>query len=327
VDAKARSKTAELIDAIRENPKRFSFEQIVRLIRHELAHTNPNSKKALREQVRIVPWLSLAFPPADVLSCQIREKQGKRHYELEATDFGLYSTQGPLPTFYTEELVEYARADSSLVKDFLDIINNHLYYFHGLALSHYNQPRKLLEENDPTIQLVFYSLMGQGQAGLRPETGMQLGALELFMGPRSSQGLAVYLGMALGMGRVEIDECIENTVAVPEDQLCRLGSANSQLGENIVVGKYIKEFQAKMRIHFYDVPEETFCAFIRDSTEFDRVRDCVERFAEEMLEFDICLHPAPDLVADNHRLGLGQTGAGFLCPPGGKAEKTVLVRF
>ena len=321
-------KTAELIASVQKNPRSFSFEQIFRLMRHHLAELGDGSERALHDQVRVVPWLSLAFPPADVLSFKADiDDRGQPHYSLVTTNFGLYSTQGPLPTFYTEDLIEEYRADSSLTKDFLDIINSHLYHYYGLSRSHNNQPARLLEYRDPVTEFVLYAFMGQGQEGLRPETGIQAGTLEFFLGPRSSQGLSVYLCAVLSLERIEVEECVRYPVDIPLDQRCRLGRENTFLGDNIVVGLYITDYQTKIRLHFFDVAEETIQGFVRNTKEYERVKRHVDRFVEDSLEFDICLHPAPVVDFAKHRLGLGLSLASYLCAPGSLPQKPVLVRF
>jgi predicted component of type VI protein secretion system len=63
-------------------------------------------------------------------------------YRLETTLFGLYSTQGPLPTLHTEELLDEACLDQSVVKDFLDLIDNRLARYLYQAELHFNHPRR-----------------------------------------------------------------------------------------------------------------------------------------------------------------------------------------
>src|SRR5919108_3991821 len=73
--------------------------------------------------VRVRPELSLAFPAADIAGI---EKRGEG-YLVTARFLGLYGPASPLPTFYTEELLDEAAADACATREFLDIVNHRLY--------------------------------------------------------------------------------------------------------------------------------------------------------------------------------------------------------
>ncbi len=61
------------------------------------------SEKAFTDNVRIRPHLGLGFPQRDINHIE-RDASGR--YRIEANFFGLYGVTSPLPTFYTEDLIE-----------------------------------------------------------------------------------------------------------------------------------------------------------------------------------------------------------------------------
>jgi len=104
----------------------FSFVQVMRLARK---HLDPKGEEGLPEipwqdRVRVRPELSLAFPASDVAGV---EKDGD-NLRVTTTFLALYGASSPLPTFYTEDLMDEASNDESVCRDFLDIIHQRLYH-------------------------------------------------------------------------------------------------------------------------------------------------------------------------------------------------------
>ena len=108
-----------LIDELVEHGHEFSFVQVMRLARRYLDSDGEAGIPGIpwQERVRIRPELSLAFPAADVAKV---ERDGD-NLRVTATFLGLYGPSSPLPTFYTEDLMEESSNDESVFRDFLDI--------------------------------------------------------------------------------------------------------------------------------------------------------------------------------------------------------------
>ena len=114
-----------LINDLLSRGHEFSFTQVMRLARTVLG---PGGARELpdvpwQERVRVRPDLSLAFPASDV----VRVEQDGTDLLVETTFLGLYGSSSPLPTHYTEDLMDEASADSSVSRDFLDILHQRLY--------------------------------------------------------------------------------------------------------------------------------------------------------------------------------------------------------
>ncbi len=85
--------------------ERFSFSQAYRLLRL-LAHR----EGAQNPSIKVRPNLSLDFPGNDL--SEIREV-GTAEYRLTANFLGLYGVTSPLPTFYTEDLLDEQHAKAA----------------------------------------------------------------------------------------------------------------------------------------------------------------------------------------------------------------------
>jgi hypothetical protein len=61
------------------------------------------SEKDFVDNVRVRPRLGLGFPLRDIEGIE-QDEDGR--YRIEANFFGLYGVTSPLPTFYTEDLID-----------------------------------------------------------------------------------------------------------------------------------------------------------------------------------------------------------------------------
>jgi type VI secretion system protein ImpH len=327
-------KTASIKDALLDAPGRFSLTQAIRLLELEQEGEGQSLDEA-RRHVRIVSWLSLAYPPGEVsaltredVPSDEEETDAPVHssrYRLETPLFGLYSTQGPLPTLYTEEMLDEARLDQSVVKDFLDLIDNRLAHYLCQAELHYNHPRRLIEHADSDVERVLNSLMGQAYPALRPGDHPHPHAAELLAGPRTARGLADYLVFELGWPQIEVEECVPREAEIPPTQRCRLGLANCELGVNLMLGDRIQDVSGKIRIHLKDLPEARLQSCLHGNPGHTALLRLVRCYMNEALAFDIVLHPNSRHIPKNHILGGGLRVGTHLPPNGQPARQSVTV--
>src|SRR5690606_16110792 len=73
--------------------------------------------------VRVRPALKLSFPENDIDAIALDEDK----IRITANFFGLYGVTSPLPTFYTEDLIDEQLAGGTNARDFLDILHATLY--------------------------------------------------------------------------------------------------------------------------------------------------------------------------------------------------------
>ena len=55
-----------------------------------------------------------------------------------------------------------------------------------------------------------------------------------------------------------IEQCVERRVDILDEQRNRLGLANSKLGEDLVLGQYVRDRGGKFRIHIRELDWERF---------------------------------------------------------------------
>lgn len=241
--------------------------------------------------IRIVPNLSLAFPPADIHSIEELATEEAVRFKITANHLGLYGTSSPLPTFYTEDLMEEAAEDESVTKDFVDIVNFRLYQLLFRCIIKYNQFLKTIEENDIRDFERLFCLIGLGEAQLRkPIQHPQ--RLIRYMGlfsqnPRSALGLKTLLNDALGQAPINILSCRYRKAKIPEDQRFVMGNAVGTLGVDAFVGEQIDDRMGKFSIQIGPMNAKTFMKYFPGNPEYDWLVLLTRLYILEPMLFDI----------------------------------------
>ncbi len=287
-----RDKTVDIERLLLTEPLCFTMTQALWLLGFLNADTAEGVDLFTRRNLHVVPWLSLAFPPGEVVSVERTETKSKPIFRVTVPYYGLYSTMGALPTFYTEELFDEAREDESISRDFLDIINNHLYHLLYAANRHGDIVRRTVESANHSAEFVQYSLMGQAEDMLRDSELPAIAIVDLIaQRPRSAIRLERYLAFTLGHGGVEIEQCVKRRAPVPPSQRCRLGVGGCRIGDDAVLGVDIADSTSKFRIHLHNEKPEDMEKFLPARRGYLTFRSRVERFMDSPQEFDLVLHP------------------------------------
>ena len=269
----------------------FSFFQVMRLLRLLGAGQKASSDSYDHEtgNIRMRPELSLAFPASDI--SKIEEIEGEEaSFLITATFLGLYGPSSPLPTFYTEDLLDEASRDSSVARDFLDIFNHRIFSLLFHCWTKYRQFYKVIEEKNEKDMERLFCLMGLGEEKLRKD--MEAYSLIRYAGlftqfPRSTVGLETLLSDAFRGIPVAIIPCLERKVAIPEDQRLYLGISGNYIGEDCVLGEEITDRMGKFRIKLGPVEGKQFNSLLRGSPDHKRLAFLTKFYLADQLEFDI----------------------------------------
>lgn len=247
-----------------KNASGYQFFQAVRLLRLLLARTEGASfEDEFWNRITIRPALSLAFPPHDIDSLDWEGVAGKP--VLDANFFGLYGVSSPLPTFYTEDLIEEKIEDGSAARDFLDILHGRLYPLLYEAWEKNRLSLRAYEKGEKEIENLFHVFTGLSLPvfrGIDPlaSTALRYAGL-LTQHPRSARGLEAILSDVLDGVPVRIEQCVERRVALPDEQRLILGCALS-LGEETVLGDRITNRTNQLLIRIGPVDNVAFEALL-----------------------------------------------------------------
>ena len=269
----------------------YSFFQVLRLLsRIDEESSSDLTVSELARRVRVRPNLSLAFPAADVE--EVKEIAGARSskYQVVANFLGLYGVSSPLPTFYTEDLMDEAGEDESAGRDFVDILNNRIYLLFFESLQKYRPFFHINDSDKALYKERLFCLEGFGEpAHLRgiPDAGQLLRYIGLFsQRPRSTEGLKTLLGDALGY-TVDITSCVLRKARIPEDQLLRLGLSGGLLGEDCVLGRELDDRMGRFRIEIGPLNSDEYREFFPGSKTYNRLVLLTELYLQDPLEYEV----------------------------------------
>ena len=272
----------------------FSFFQVLRLLRllGQEAERSPKTEAYAKEDVKIRPELSLAFPAADV--AKIEEISGENPtFRVTVTFLGLYGSSSPLPIFYTEDLIDEMLEDRSATRDFIDIIHHRLYLLLFQCWTKYRQFLQVVEEKNPKDLEKLFCLLGLGEKELRedlPEAYSFLRYIGLFTQfPRSSAGLQAMVQDTLGGAPVEVLPCLKRRVKIPQEQRMLLGISGNSLGEDSFLGEEIDDRMGKIGLQIGPLRREQFHSLFPGNSKHQRLAFLTRLYLTDPLECDLKL--------------------------------------
>jgi len=284
--------TPKLIDRLFREGHRFSFIQAFRFL---LLHMRRSgladiSLHELSKRIRMRPELSLAFPETDITAIEpLSSPPGT--YRITAAFLGLYGASSPLPTFYTEDLLQEMSQDRSISRDFYDIFNSRIYSLYFNIWKYYHLFFNLAEETNHSVLERLYCLTGLGEEGLRKTVADPFKMLR-YIGlatqfPRSAEGLRSMLADGLAEPALHITQCMERLAVIPTDQRLFLGSSGNILGENAYLGQVIADRAGNFRVHIGPVDKDTFDRYLPDQATFSQLDNLIRFYLDQPLTWDI----------------------------------------
>lgn len=308
------SATASLFQELLSNGEQFSLSQALRIIRMHLLGGGGDrvADGPGLDTVRTRPEPSLGFPASDVISVKDAAAEGDG-IVITATFLGLYGASSPLPAHYAEDLLAEAATESSLTRDFLDILHQRIYQLYFACWSKYRLFLKVAEERQPRDLERLFCLGGMGAIRLR-EGEAEVAPLLRYTGllgqPRSALGLQTLLRDALSSPKLEVQEYAPRRVDIPADQRTHLGVANISLGIDTVLGAEKLDLTGKFRIRIGPLCKSDYDSFIPGGLRYHRLARLVRLYLCDPLEYDLELvlaagqaEPVRLGVAGAHRLG------------------------
>lgn len=291
MDSQDRRTPAYLKQNLLKNGFDYSFFQVLRLLsRIDEQASSDLTVSELARSVRVRPNLSLAFPAADVE--EVKEIVGAHSskYQVTANFLGLYGVSSPLPTFYTEDLIDEASEDESAAREFVDTLNHRIYLLFFESLQKYRPFFHINEKDRALYKERLFCLEGLGEkvhlANI-PKADQLLRYIGLFsQKPRSAEGLKILLGDALGYD-IGITSCVLRKALIPEDQLLRLGLSGGVLGEDCVLGRELDDRMGKFRIEIGPLNSDEYREFFPGSEAYNRLVLLTELYLQDPLEYEI----------------------------------------
>lgn len=250
----------------------------------------------LRRRIRVRPELSMDFPDNDIVSIT-RKRSDPDKILLTTTFLGLYGASSPLPTFYTEDLLEEASHDRSISRDFIDIINMPAYHLFFKCWGKYSLFYNLMESDRDDMLDRLFCLLGFGTEKIRESFDKSHNFLR-YIGlatqvPRSAEGLRSIISDAFKEPSIEIEQCVPVMAPIPDDQLLLLGVSGHCLGENSSIGSFVSDCTGKFRIHAGPISGIRLRHLLPGGTAFERISRLIDFYLDQPLDWDIEIEVVP----------------------------------
>jgi len=271
----------------------FSFFQAIRLLRMMLFEYGGDvqADRPDGHSIRIRPNLSLAFPPADIAQIKEIDAGGHEEYAITANFLGLYGSASPLPTFYTEDLMNEAAEDESVSKDFIDIFNQRMFELFYDVCAKYRLPFQIFETNSHAHLERLFCLLGMGEKPLQEAVADPYQLLRyiglITQKPCSGLGLELILRDALDGLPVTVVPCVARKAKIPHDQRAFLGSSKHALGVNMTIGEEVSDRMGKFKIRIGPLDKPTFQSFYPGAENYSLTCFLTDFYILERLEYDI----------------------------------------
>ena len=302
----ARQQAADLTRRLTERGDRFSFFQAYRLLRL-LA-----KREGVAEQdaIRVRPRLGLGFPQTDL---QAIEEHGHQRYRITANFLGLYGVDSPLPTFYTEDLLNEQADGYAVNREFLDIIAQSIYPMFFEAWLKARPALRVLEYADQGMLDMLYAFVGIADPQKRlgnPGVGLLLRFGSIYsQQARTAAGLETVLKACFAPADVQVRQLQPVWVDIPAAQRFRLGKSACALGQSAHLGERCRSLDG-ITIVLTGLSASLYRDLLPGHEAFERLKFLVDYYLIEPLPVQVELgidafEAEPAVLGESHWSELG----------------------
>jgi type VI secretion system protein ImpH len=304
-----------LIGRLEREPFRFSFFQAVQLLERAVPGSAPIGMlgPAELEAIRFQSGVSMDFATSDLTSLvRSTRPSGAPRFTLSTAFLGLYGASSPLPTYFTEQLLE--QEEEGLQQKFIDLFHHRILSLFYRVWTKYRISAQFRDDGkDPLSRCLLELLLGDARYlppdhHVKPVRLLALGGLITQL-PRTAATLAAALSEYFSGTPVEVESCVPRWLPIPEDQQNRLGGENSQLGRDVSLGERVYDRTSTFRVSLGPLGLDEFLAFLPPGEKTGELREIVDLMNGDALDYEIELllreTEVPPLQLNSERALLG----------------------
>ncbi|MDB5993523.1 MAG: type secretion protein [Pseudomonas sp.] len=279
-----------LSHAIRE----YSIFQAVPQVMQRLRESNPGlNDEQLYELVEFQANPSFGFPGSDIDSYEFFEEHGRVRARLRLNLISLMGAGSPLPAFYAEQVFEDGKKGDT-TRDFLDLFHHRLQRLLLPIWRKYRYHARFETAAVDPFSAQLFALIGLGGKAIRESHELNWKRLLPYLGllslrAHSAALIESVLRYYFKHAELFIEQCIERSVRILEEQRNRLGLANSRLGEDLVLGEQVRDRSSKFRVHIRELDWQRFHDFLPIGSGYQPLCALVRFTLRDPLEYDIRL--------------------------------------
>jgi len=291
---------------------RFTFFQAIAIIERHCKGNIPlgEALRPMDEPVRFQVSPGFSFPPSDIAGIRFDAEESR--FYLNVNFMGLVGPSGILPRWYNELAQERNRNKDFSLTEFLDLFHHRLNTLFYLAWKKSHLTTNYQPEGMDRFSRYFRSLVGLGSGKGSSLAGLGIDSLLSFSGLLARQvpsSAAIELALSHYSGqKAVVRQFIERVIALPPEDLTRIGIANSELGVSALCGSQVWENMSKFRIDLGPMDNISFRQFLPGGGLLRSMFSLVRFMVGIEYEFEIRIILKRDEVTPC-RLGCG--GSGF----------------
>lgn len=256
----------------------------------------------LYERIEFQANPSLGFPGTDIHSLTFFEEGGETRARICLNLVRLSGSGSPLPAFYAEQVLGEGDDDNP-TRDFLDLFHHRLQRLLLPIWRKYRYRSSFQSGARDAFSERLFALIGLGSEELRSAEELNWKRLLPYLGllslrAHSAALIEAVLRYYFKHAELFIEQCIERSVDILQEQLNRLGQANSQLGEDLVLGERVRDRGGKFRIHIRQLDWERFHEFLPIGTGYQPLCALVRFTLRDPLDYDLRLVLRHDAIRE-----------------------------
>jgi type VI secretion system protein ImpH len=265
-----------------------------------LGHTGP----ATKERIRLRADPALVFATSDVTKMALLPcADGQKRVQVSAAFIGLSGSVSPLPAHFAEDIALKApQQEAQPVREFLDVFHHRLMSLVYRAWSKYRLSVGYLKKGKDSFTRRMFCAVGlDGFADaddhqLHPFYFLRFAPL-LASKSRSARSLEVVLHELLGDIGVGIEQFVGAWVLIEKPLRNKLGIANHQLGESLVIGRYVYDGSGRFTVKLGPLEYDDYLSFLPGGHRRPFLKSVINTFTpgihDVMLELQVDLDAAP----------------------------------
>ena len=269
-----RHQNPPVADALKEEPFTFDFDQAVIVLEHMHKINTPAGEKLAalgdscdltREAFTIKSHVSFATPASELQKLDTDVKKPT----LWINFLGLAGALGPLPTPYTEMVIDRIRVKDTSFRDFLDIFNHRIAgMWHRLHKKVHVGNAQVLPQHS-SIGKCLLHLAGISNTRMLDNTALSETTLLTYQSllwkqPRGCAGLEQIIHHHFGV-KTKIHDFEGAWRHARPDEISHIGTTQGQwnvLGQTAILGSKCWDQMAGIRIDIGPLKWDQFCSFL-----------------------------------------------------------------
>jgi type VI secretion system protein ImpH len=297
--------TAPALTSLCRVIREYSLFQAVLQVIERLRDAHPTlDEDVLYDQLEFQANPGLGFPGNDIDRVEFFIERGQLRARLRLNVLGLFGAGSPLPAFYGEQACAEVMGGNA-TRDLLDLFHHRL---HRLMLPIWRKyryrARFRVGASDPFSEQMF-ALVGLGGSVIRSATQLDWKRLLPYLGllslrAHSAALIETVLRYYFKHSRLVVEQWVERTVVIADEQRNGLGIANSLLGHDLVLGRRVADRSGKFRVHVQALGWPEFHQFLPTGTGYVPLCSLVRFAARDPLEYDLRLVLAEGEVRPLH---------------------------